>query len=337
MSTQTCLVTGVAGFIGSHLAQRLLNEGYSVIGVDCFTDYYPREVKERNLHDFRSHERFSFIEADLTDLDLRPLLRGGAPEEGGDLFSGNKAVDYVFHLAAQPGVRASWGENFAFYSRNNILATQRLLEAAKETPLKKFVYSSSSSVYGNAETFPTPETLRPQPISPYGVTKLAGEHLCMLYGHNYDLPVVSLRYFTVYGPKQRPDMAFHRFLLATLKDEEIIVHGDGEQTRDFTFVDDAVEGNLLAALSDVVGEIFNIGGGSQVTLNQVIGNLETLFQRQAKLRYIGTQKGDARDTAADIRKAESMLGYEPQVTLLEGLARQLTWLRQNMAESIEGK
>lgn len=179
-----CLVTGVAGFIGSHLAERLIKEGHQVVGIDCFTDYYPREIKERNIEKLRSSEGFTFIEANLLDVNLPEMLRG---------------LDYIFHQAAQAGVRASWGTNFEVYTLNNVLTTQKLLEAAKEAPIKLFVYASSSSVYGDAETFPTPETANPKPISPYGVTKLAGEHLCYLYWKNFGVPFISLRYFTVYG------------------------------------------------------------------------------------------------------------------------------------------
>lgn len=343
MENKTCLVTGVAGFIGSHLAERLLAEGQEVIGVDGFTDYYPRPIKERNLENLRGQERFTFVEGDLMSLDLVALFRGEVPPhlrltQPGENSAGVLAagpVEYVFHCAAQPGVRASWGSDFAGYIRNNVLATQRLLEVASSFPLKKFLYSSSSSVYGDAESFPTSERILPQPLSPYGVTKLAGEQLCLLYGRNFGVPVVSLRYFTVYGPKQRPEMAFHRFLRAMLQGDELVVYGTGEQTRDFTYVQDAVEGNILAARSEVVGEVINIGGGSQVTLNQVIGNLETLFQCNARLRYTEAQKGDVKDTAADITKAQQLLGYEPQVTLLEGLARQLAWMKSLSEPSVE--
>jgi UDP-glucose 4-epimerase len=306
-----CLVTGVAGFIGSHLAERLIKEGHQVVGIDCFTDYYPREIKERNIEKLRSSEGFTFIEANLLDVNLPEMLRG---------------LDYIFHQAAQAGVRASWGTNFEVYTLNNVLTTQKLLEAAKEAPIKLFVYASSSSVYGDAETFPTPETANPKPISPYGVTKLAGEHLCYLYWKNFGVPFISLRYFTVYGPRQRPDMAFHRFIKAMLKGKEIIVYGDGKQTRDFTYIDDAVEANLLAMRSEAIGEVFNIDGGSRITINEAIRLLEGIMGKRARVRYVERQKGDVRHTAADITKAKKMLGYEPKVRIEEGLRREVEWL-----------
>lgn len=282
-----------------------------MVGIDCFTDYYPREIKERNIEKLRSSEGFTFIEANLLDVNLPEMLRG---------------LDYIFHQAAQAGVRASWGTNFEVYTLNNVLTTQKLLEAAKEAPIKLFVYASSSSVYGDAETFPTPETANPKPISPYGVTKLAGEHLCYLYWKNFGVPFISLRYFTVYGPRQRPDMAFHRFIKAMLKGKEIIVYGDGKQTRDFTYIDDAVEANLLAMRSEAIGEVFNIGGGSRITINEAIRLLEGIMGKRARVRYVERQKGDVRHTAADITKARKMLGYEPKVRIEEGLRREVEWL-----------
>lgn len=320
----TCLVTGVAGFIGSHLAERLIDAGYHVVAIDCFTDYYPRWMKERNLENLQGHKRFTLTEADLLDLDvdLVALLQGELSMQT----QPTAVVDYIFHLAAQPGVRTSWGTDFEVYAHNNVLATQRLLEAAKGLPLKKFVYASSSSVYGDAETIPTPEDVTPRPISPYGVTKLAGEHLCWLYWRNYCVPVVSLRYFTVYGPRQRPDMAFRRFIQAMREGQEIVVFGDGEQTRDFTYVADAVQGTVQAAFSKVVGEAFNIAGGSRVTVNEVIRRLEDMTGHSARVRYEAAQKGDAVHTEADIRRAALALGYKPETGLAEGLAQEVEWL-----------
>ncbi len=315
------LVTGAAGFIGSHLAERLVADGHTVIGIDGFTDYYARDAKERNLERLCSDARFTLIEADLLDLELSALLE-------------RSAVDYVFHLAAQPGVRGSWGRNFEIYTRNNIVATQRLLEAAKQARLKKFVYASSSSIYGDAEAFPTAEDIVPRPISPYGVTKLAAEQLVLLYGRNYGLPVIGTRYFTVYGPRQRPDMAFHRFIRSILQGDDIYVFGDGEQTRDFTFVGDAVEGTLRAAFSDAKGQVFNIGGGSRVTLSYIISLLEDLLNRPVHRRYLAPQHGDARDTAADIRRASELLGYHPGIPLEEGLSREAKWLQSMLAERV---
>src|SRR6266487_1841791 len=222
-----CLITGVAGFIGSNLAERLLADGHEVVGIDAFLDYYPRCIKEQNIENIRSYRRFTFIEGDLLELSLAPLLDG---------------VDYILHKAAQAGVRASWGSSFSIYADCNILATQRLLDTLLTTgqQIKRFVYASSSSVYGNAEVLPVSEATTPQPISPYGVTKLAGEHLCQLYHHNFGIPTVALRYFTVYGPRQRPDMAFHRFCKAIIQHQPLGIYDNGEQTRDFTYISDVI-------------------------------------------------------------------------------------------------
>ncbi len=323
------LITGVAGFVGSHLAEALLAMGHTVVGTDCLTDYYSPAIKKHNLQGPQSNPRFRFLQADLLKTDLRSLLSAGK-----DQANGGACVDYVFHLAAQPGVRASWGKSFEIYTRNNIEATQALLEAAKQLPIKKFVYASSSSVYGDAETYPTAETLAPHPISPYGVSKLAAEHLCMLYWRNYGVRTVGLRYFTVYGPRQRPDMGFNKFISAMLDDKEIEIYGDGEQTRDFTYVSDAVQGTISGATSEAVGEVFNIGGGSRVTVNQVLRTLESIVGKKAKVKYIENQKGDVRHTAADISKAQRLLGYRPQVTTKEGLAREVEWMQGALAASL---
>lgn len=314
-----CLVTGVAGFIGSHLAERLVDEGYHVVGVDCFTDYYSRLLKERNLQAVLNAENFEFVEADLLDIDLGKLLDN---------------VDYVFHEAAQAGVRASWGADFEIYTRNNVLTTQKLLEAAKDNELEKFIYASSSSIYGDAKVYPTSEDLTPRPISPYGVTKLAGEHLCMLYWKNFGVRTVALRYFTVYGPRQRPDMAFSKFIKAILEGEPIMIYGDGEQTRDFTFVSDAVEANLLAMKTDTTGEVFNIGGGSRITVNGVVKMLEEIIGDAANVKHIERQKGDVRHTAADITKAYKLLGYEPNFELRKGLRLQVGWM-EKLSQSLQ--
>jgi len=307
------LVTGVAGFIGSHLAQRLLDAGHEVVGVDCFTDYYARPVKERNLRGVAAHPRFRFAEADLCAADLPPLLDG---------------VQAVFHQAGQPGVTGSWGARFQEYTRNNILATQRLLEAAKGRPLEKFVFASSSSIYGDVRRYPTAEGTLPRPRSPYGVTKLAAEHLCQLYHRNHDVPVVALRYFTAYGPGQRPDMAFHRFIEGILAGRELSIYGDGEQTRDFTYVQDIVEANLLAAARPAQGVSLNIGGGTTTSVNGVLRLLETLCGKKALVRYLPTRPGEVGRTLADISRAKRLLGYAPSVTLEEGLARQVAWIRE---------
>jgi UDP-glucose 4-epimerase len=300
------LVTGCAGFIGSHLVERLLEQGYEVIGIDCFTDYYSRNIKEANISNALNRDNFEFIEEAILNLNEYP------------------EVDYVFHEAAQAGVRASWGESFEIYTRNNIEATQKLLEFYKDRNIKKFVYASSSSVYGDAE-LPMKEDSLLKPVSPYGVTKLAGENLCYLYWKNYNVPTVSLRYFTVYGPRQRPDMAIHKFVNAILEENEITVFGDGTQTRDFTYVDDAIEANILTSESDSIGEVFNIGGGSKISVTELIKKIEKIIERKAKVKYIEKQKGDVRDTLADVSKANKELEWMPKVEIEEGLKRFVDW------------
>jgi UDP-glucuronate 4-epimerase len=248
------------------------------------------------------------IEASVAELDLAGLLAD---------------ADVVFHLAAQPGVRRSWGREFEIYLNDNLLATQRLLEAAKEARLRRFVFASSSSIYGDAESFPTPESAIPRPVSPYGVTKLACEHLCDLYFRRFEVPTVSLRYFTVYGPRQRPDMAFNRFIAAALEGRELEVFGDGHQSRDFTFVDDAVRATVAAATDGVPGEVYNVAGGSQATVLEIAAVLGDLLDRQVAVTHRPPVPGDARRTGADIAKAGRDLGYAPRVGLRDGLQRQL--------------
>jgi len=316
------VVTGAAGFIGSHLCERLLAQGHQVVGVDSFTDFYERARKEENLEDSRGHANFTFEELDLVDADLRPVLRG---------------ANVVYHLAGQPGVRPSWGEQFGRYVRDNVLATQRLLETLKEMPVERLVFAGSSSVYGDAEMFPTKESALPQPVSPYGVTKLAAEHLALLYAKNFGLPAVSVRYFTVYGPRQRPDMAFARFMEALVAGDAIEVFGDGEQTREFTYVSDAVEGTIKAATADVVGQVFNLGGGSRVTVNRVLATLEDISGIKARRKTLPAAPGDPRHTGASINLARERLGWEPRVSLREGLTKQWEWFqaarrRQGIAE-----
>jgi nucleoside-diphosphate-sugar epimerase len=306
-------VTGAAGFIGSHLAARLAELGHEIVGVDCFLDYYPRVMKERNLRSLRARSNVRLLEEDLSGAELAPLLAG---------------VDCVFHLAAQAGVRASWGRDFAIYAIHNVLATQRLLEAARDAKVRRFVYASSSSVYGDTTDLPMREQSLPRPISPYGVSKLAAEHLCWLYWRSYGLPTVSLRYFTVYGPRQRPDMAFHRFLKGALRGEEITLYDDGEQTRDFTFVSDVVAANLAAAERAEGGEVFNVGGGSEVSINHVLATIERLSGRTLRVRREERQKGDVRHTAADCTRARDALGFRPAVALTEGLRREWEWIQE---------
>jgi len=309
------LVTGVAGFIGSNVADALLARGDEVRGVDSFLDYYPRAVKERNLAGARRQRGFEFFEQDLVSADLEALTEG---------------CDAVLHLAAQAGVRASWGKDFRIYVDANILATQRLLEACAARKLR-VVYSSSSSIYGDAPDFPTRETTLPRPISPYGVSKLAGEHLCRLYTQSYGLPTVSLRYFTVYGPRQRPDMAFHKWLRAQLTGEQLLVFDDGTQTRDFTFVGDVVRANLLALERGTPGAAYNIGGGSRVSVNEVLAMIGELSGREVRVRRGDKQRGDVRDTHASPEAAERELGWTPRTRLREGLAAELEWLRGEIA------
>jgi len=310
-----CVVTGAAGFIGSHLCDRLLAQGHDVIGIDCFTDYYPRELKEAAVAGARTNPRFILIEADLNVLDLASVLEPG---------------DVIYHQAAQAGVRASWGQSFDIYVHLNIMATQRLLEACKRIPPVRFIYAGSSSVYGETNKFPEHEDDHPRPISPYGVTKLAAEHLCLLYHAAYGVPAVSLRYFTVFGPRQRPDMAFHRWCRAALEQRELPLFGNGDQTRDFTYVDDLLEGVLAAATADCVGRVINLGGGHRVSVNQVLGVLEEIHGAPLRRQPEGPQKGDVRHTAADIQRARDLLGYQPRMPLAEGLRAEYEWLKSVM-------
>jgi UDP-glucose 4-epimerase len=307
----------VAGFIGSHVADALIARGDRVRGVDSFLDYYPRATKERNLEGLRRSARFALEQVDLVSAPLEPLLDG---------------IDAVLHLAAQAGVRASWGRDFRIYSDANVLATQRLLEACSPRRTR-LVYSSSSSIYGDAPDLPTVETTRPQPISPYGVTKLAGEHLCRLYTQSAGVPTIALRYFTVYGPRQRPDMAFHRFLRAQLEGEEITVYDDGEQTRDFTYVADAVAANLLALERGTPGSAYNIGGGSRVNLKLVLERIGTITGKPPRVRHAERQRGDVRDTHASTERARRELGWAPATSINEGLAAEAAWLRAELQRS----
>ncbi|MBH8575160.1 NAD-dependent epimerase/dehydratase family protein [Nostocaceae cyanobacterium CENA369] len=308
------IVTGAAGFIGSHIVEALLQRGEEVIGIDEFNDYYEPMLKHKNIAHLQLSPNFSLIEGNIQFLDWQTLL---------------KDIDVVYHQAAQAGVRASWGQGFRFYTERNISATQVLLEAAKDAKhLKRLVFASTSSVYGDAETLPTHEGICPQPVSPYGITKLAAERLCGLYHKNFGVPFVALRYFTVYGPRQRPDMAFHKFFKSILQDEAIPVYGDGQQTRDFTFVSDAVAANLAAAtVPEAVGEIFNIGGGSRVVLAEVLDTMAEIIGKPIKRNHIEKAMGDARHTAADVSKARKILGYQPQVSLKEGLTREWQWIK----------
>jgi UDP-glucose 4-epimerase len=305
------LVTGGAGFVGSHLSERLVTQGAEVVAIDSFTDYYPRAMKERNLAELRGRPGYRLIEADLNVLDLREVLAG---------------ITHVFHLAAQAGVRKSWGRDFQTYTALNVDATQRLLEACVGLPLERLVYASSSSVYGDAVEMPMREDAMVQPVSPYGVTKLAAEHLCHLSAVNHGVPTVSLRYFTVYGPRQRPDMGFHRFFSALLEGRPVVQFGDGLQTRDFTFVADIVTATAAAAVRGVPGRVYNIGGGSRVSLGDVFAMIARVSGRRLDIDQQPAQKGDMRDTYAETSRARADLGYQPSVDLETGLRAMFTWM-----------
>jgi UDP-glucuronate 4-epimerase len=313
------LVTGCAGFIGSHLTESLLEDGCEVVGVDCFNRNYARREKLRNLERARSWENFDFVPIDLA---------------GGDLYEFVAESDVIFHLAAEPGVRSSWGERFETYVRNNVLATQHLLDAVRAFPGKRLVYASSSSIYGQAEQFPTAEDVMPAPRSPYGVTKLTAEHLCATYQANFGVDAVTLRYFSVYGPRQRPDMAFSIFCAAALDRSPVTVFGDGVQTRDFTYVTDVVAATRRAGTaSGVGGKIYNVGGGTQISLNEGIAIIEECAGHRLEVQPGGTQHGDVRDTSADTRRARADLGLTGTIRFREGLQRQFAWHAGERARS----
>jgi nucleoside-diphosphate-sugar epimerase len=315
----TVLVTGAAGFIGSHLSERLAEAGHDVVGVDCFTDYYARPIKEANLAQLRDMSNFRLLEVDLSADDLSGLLEG---------------VDAVFHLAAQAGVRGSFGEGFDVYLRHNIGATQRLLEAAVAHPLRAFVYSSSSSVYGNPVRFPMSEQTPLCPVSPYGMTKLAVEALAATYQRCFGVPIVGLRYFTAYGPRQRPDMAFSRFMHAILDNEPLTILGDGTQVRDFTYVGDIVDGTIAAAQHGRFGTVYNIGGGRSVQLLTAIEAIERVTGRKARVETVAPQRGDAYRTGCDCALALRELGYAPRFALEDGLAAQLEWVLRSRLSGV---
>lgn len=305
------LVTGCAGFIGSNLTETLLQRGYEVIGIDSYSDYYPAYIKDRNIQNVLGNSKFKLIRKDLCKMTAFP------------------EVDVIFHLAAQPGVRASWGDQFHIYVKDNIEATQRLLEFYKENNIKKFVYSSSSSIYGDVD-LPMREDSIPKPVSPYGVSKLAAENLSYLYWSNYEMPTISLRYFTVYGQRQRPDMAINKFVKAIIEGKDILIYGDGKQRRDFTYISDVVEANILAAKSSESGRAFNIGGGSEISVNDLIALISEISGSPAKINYIETQKGDVRDTLADICSSMKSLHWAPRVNIKDGLIRYIRWFRDTM-------
>jgi len=310
------LVTGGAGFIGSHLSERLLDQGAEVTAIDCFTDYYPRPLKEANIAGLIGHPGYRLVETSLADADLPALLDG---------------VTHVFHLAAQAGVRKSWGREFQIYTTLNVDATQILLEACVGRPIERVVYASSSSVYGDSVPLPMREEVPLHPVSPYGVTKLAAEQLCYLYFVNHGVPTVSLRYFTVYGPRQRPDMGFNRFFAAILDGRPLTQYGDGLQTRDFTFVADAAWATATAAVRGVPGRVYNIGGGSRVSLREVFDLLAKVTGREIRIDLQPSQKGDMRDTYADTTLARADLGFQPSVNLEDGLRAMYNWMEATRA------
>jgi UDP-glucuronate 4-epimerase len=313
-----CTVTGCAGFIGSHLSERLIGAGHEVTGVDCLTPFYARSDKERNLGALGATGGFRFVEADLRSADLGEVLRD---------------AEVVFHLAGQPGVRESWGAGFVDYVGHNVLATQRLLDACLRAPkLRRLIYASSSSIYGNADVHPTSELAMPRPFSPYGVSKLAGEHLVSAYAQNCELPTVALRYFTVYGPRQRPDMAMHRFIEAALEGESAPLFSDGHQVRDFTFVDDVVAANLASAASELgPGTVLNVAGGSHASVNEVIALIAKLTGNHLLVDRQAARAGDVTVTSGNVDKIRRLLDWQPTVALEQGLARQVAWHRQRRA------
>ena len=307
------LITGAAGFIGSHLTEACLARGWAVVAVDSLNTYYSPAAKVANARRFAYDERCHYLEQDLLDVDLASIVSD---------------VDHVFHLAAQAGVRASWGSSFDVYTHLNVTVLQRLLEAARSAPdLKSFVFASSSSVYGDAEKMPTGEDQILRPLSPYGATKALGENLNYIYFRSHNVPTVNLRYFSVYGPRQRPDMAFHRAIEAALTAQDFFLNGDGTQTRDFTFVADIVAATILAALEGEPGETYNVGGGGNVSMAEVLELLGTLVG-EVRVRRRPTQRGDARNTAADIGRARRDLGYDPSWDLRAGLIEQIAWHRE---------
>jgi nucleoside-diphosphate-sugar epimerase len=316
--SEKVVVTGAAGFIGSHLCERLLAEGYEVSAIDSFTDYYSPERKRTHIAGLLGDRRFSLIEEDLNSANLVILFRGAA---------------CVYHLAAQAGVRRSWGREFSHYTEANILATQRVLEAIRELGSMKLVHSSSSSVYGETRDLPMRESHPLRPVSPYGATKLSAEHLCELYRMNYGIDYRALRYFTVYGPRQRPDMAFSRFIVSAFLGETIDVYGDGTQTRDFTYVTDAVEANLSAMRYGGPERIFNIGGGSRTAILDVLDIVERETGCRLDKRFLDRAKGDVTDTWADTSRAREELGFRPTVPIEEGIRREIAWYREHLHSS----
>jgi len=311
-----CVVTGCAGFIGSHLTEHLLREGHRVVGVDCFTDYYARSIKQANLAPALRHDNFRFHELDLAGDELSAVVDG---------------AQYVFHLAAMPGLTRSWLD-FDIYTRCNLTATHRLLDALKPVKsLKKFVYASTSSVYGKYAS--GDEGLPTRPSSPYGITKLAGEHLARVYQDEFGLPTVVLRFFSVYGPRQRPEMGLHLFIKWILTGAAIKLTGDGFQVRGATYVDDCVEATALAGFNALPGETYNLGGGDLATIIDMIRKIEKLTGKTAVIEYHPNRKGDQLATGADVTKLYRHLGWKPSTGLDDGLAKQIAWQRTLLRDS----
>jgi nucleoside-diphosphate-sugar epimerase len=307
------LVTGCAGFLGSHLSEALLARGHTVVGIDCFTDLYSRERKASNLCNVLRVPRFILHEADLATADLAPLVRG---------------IDLVYHMAGQPEVQAGWGIDFASHTTNNLLATQRLLEAVKGLPLRKFVHASSAAVYGDNTGVPRTEEMTPQPTSPHGLTTLSAEQLVQLYWRQHGTPTISLRYFTAFGPRQRPDMDIDRFIRAILADRPLIVSGAGDQPRDFTAIEDVITATLAAGKTDAVGVACNVGGGTRVSIDNVLAHLARLLRRPLRVRYTESRCGDTPRAIADMSRAAALLDYRPRIRMEAGLAAQIAWIRR---------
>jgi len=312
---KTALVTGVAGFIGSFLAERLLKDNFKVIGIDSFTNFYSKKIKLKNIEICKKNKNFSLIQKEIQKIDLIPIF---------------KKVDYLFHMAAQPGVRTSWGKGFENYSINNILVTQKLLEQAKiSKSLKKIVIASSSSVYGNQSCKMNESKTKTNPVSPYGVSKLAAEHLVSAYVENFNLPVIMLRYFTVYGPRQRPDMAFMRFVMKSILKKPITIYGNGTQKRNFTYIDDVIDATISSANIDNTGEIINIGGGEVISISKVISILKNICNYEPKILYKPFSNGDVLRTEADINKAKRLLNFKPKTSLKNGLFLEYEYAKRN--------
>ena len=309
------LVTGCAGFIGSTLSERLIKEGFTVIGIDSLNDTYDRKIKMNNISNLLPNNNFEFINKNIIGTNIRELIRD---------------IDSVFHQAATAGVRSSWGNSFNEYVENNINATQYLLENIKDKKLRRFIFASSSSVYGDSTEYPSRITTLTRPVSPYGVTKLSSENLVYAYSRNYNIPSVSLRYFTVYGPRQRPDMGFHKFLMSAINNNIITIYGDGNQTRDFTYIDDIVEANILSLNSLNIGSIYNIGGGNVISINETLNLIEQITSRKLQIEYTDKHKGDVLKTQANIIESTNDLNYKPVFDIKTGLEKQYTYIKENI-------